>query len=124
VVVNRRAEPTLWRNVGTGDADAPEPMGRWVSVRLRQDPPNRDAVGAWLEVRTKERTTVREVTVGGGHASGQSGWLHTGLGAAGSAEVRVQWPDGEVGPWMSVDADSFVTIERGVAEPLPWEPEG
>lgn len=124
VVVNRRAEPTVWRNVGAGDADAPEPMGHWIAVRLQQDAPNRDAVGAWLEVRTPERTTVREVTVGGGHASGQSGWLHTGIGSEGSAEVRVQWPDGEVGAWMTVDADSFVIIERGADEPRSWEPEG
>ncbi len=26
-----------------------------------------------------------------------------------------QWPDGEVGPWMTVGADQFVTIERGAA---------
>jgi hypothetical protein len=83
-----------------------------------------DAVGAWLEVRAGDRTTSREVTVGGGHASGETGWLHTGLGDAEEAEVRVQWPDGETGPWMPVAADSFVTIERGAAEAVPWLPEG
>ena len=61
------------------------------------------------------------MTVGGGHASGQLGWLHLGLGEADDAEVRVQWPDGETGPWMTVQADEFATIERGGAtEPTPW----
>jgi hypothetical protein len=64
------------------------------------------------------------VTVGGGHAGGKSGWIHTGLGGADAAEVRVQWPDGEVGPWMTVEAGRFVDIERGADEATPWQPGG
>jgi hypothetical protein len=124
VVVNRREPVKVWRNVGRGDAERPAPTGHWLAVRLQQPAPNVDAVGAWLEVRTGDRTTTREVTVGGGHASGEAGWLHTGLGDADEAEVRVQWPDGEKGPWQPVPADSFVTIERGAADAVPWQPEG
>ena len=54
----------------------------------------------------------REVTVGGGHAGGQLGWIQFGLGPATSAEVRVQWPDGEQGPWQSVTADGHVILDR------------
>ncbi len=124
VVVNRREPVKVWRNVGRGDADRAVSTGNWLAVRLEQPAPNVDAIGAWLEVRADDRTTSREVTVGGGHASGEAGWLHTGLGDATEAEVRVQWPDGETGPWMPVAADSFVTIERGAAEAVPWLPEG
>jgi hypothetical protein len=113
---------TLWRNVGQGDAEQPAPMGHWIAVRLQQPAPNVDAIGAWLEVKVGDRSLEREVTVGGGHAGGKSGWLHTGIGAADSAQVRVQWPDGETGPWMTVGADQFVTIERGAAEAAPWSP--
>ena len=35
-----------------------------------------------MEVRAGDRSTVREVTVGGGHAGGQLGWIHFGLGDA------------------------------------------
>ena len=76
-------------------------MGSWAAVRLHQPAPNVDAIGAWVETRVGDRTTVHEVTVGGGHASGQLGWIHLGLGDADEAEVRVQWPDGETGPWMT-----------------------
>jgi hypothetical protein len=124
VVVNRREPVKVWRNVGQGDAEGAVPTGHWLAVRLEQPAPNVDAIGAWLEVRTDDRTTSRGVTVGGGHASGQAGWLHTGLGDATEAEVRVQWPDGETGPWTPVAADSFVTIERGAAHAVPWLPEG
>ena len=103
----------MWRNVGGGDGDDPAPMGNWVAVRLRQPAPNVDAIGAWVEVRVGDRTLVHEVTVGGGHAGGQLGWIHFGLGDADEAEVRVQWPDGEIGPWMTVEAGEFAIIERG-----------
>ena len=122
VVVNRRVPATLWRNVGQGDAEQPAPMGHWIAVRLQQPAPNVDAIGAWVEVQVGDRTVAREVTVGGGHAGGKIGWIHAGLDDAERAEVRVQWPDGETGPWMTVGADQFVTIERGTAEAVIWQP--
>ncbi|HEY7626936.1 MAG TPA: CRTAC1 family protein [Ilumatobacteraceae bacterium] len=122
VVVNRQANIKLWRNVGSGDAEQPAPMGHWVAVRLLEAAPNVDAVGAWVELRSGDRTITREVTVGGGHAGGKIGWIHFGLGQSAAAEVRVQWPDGETGPWTAVTADQFVTIERGVAGVVAWQP--
>ncbi len=122
VVVNRRENVALWRNVGAGDAERPEPMGRWLAIRLVQPVPNVDAVGAWLEVQAGERTIVREITIGGGHAGGQHGWIHVGLGSADEAQVRVAWPDGETGPWTTVAADRFVTFERGAAAPVVGVP--
>lgn len=122
VVVNRRANVTLWRNAGRGDGDQPKAMGHWIGVKLQQPAPNVDAIGAWLEVRAGDRSVTREVTVGGGHASGQLGWLHAGLASAGQAEVRVQWPDGSTGPWMTVPAGQRVIIVRGETAPRPWTP--
>ena len=50
VIVNRRTNVTLWRNVGGGNADRPAAMGHWIDVRLQQPAPNVDAIGAWLDV--------------------------------------------------------------------------
>ena len=122
VQVNRRAPASLWRNVGWGDAAEPAAMGNWVALRLEQPGPNRDAIGSWIEVRAGERTEEREVTIGGGHAGGQLGWIHFGLGDADTAQVRVRWPDGEAGPWLEVEANAFATIERDASEPTPWTP--
>jgi hypothetical protein len=121
VAVHRREPVTLWRSVGWGTAEAPAPMGHWIAIRLDQPEPNHDAVGAWVEVRAGERTVEREVTVGGGHAGGQLGWIHFGLGASTTAEVRVRWPDGTQGPWQAVPADGFAILGRD-AEPLAWDP--
>ena len=116
LVVNRRENVRLWRNVG--------PAGHWVALRLDQSGANHDAIGSWVEVRAGDRTTVREVTVGGGHASGQLGWIHFGLGTADRAAIRVTWPDGRTGPWQDVTADEFVVVQRDASEPQPWSPPG
>jgi hypothetical protein len=121
VEVNRRENIKLWRNVGSGDAGKSEPLGNWVALQLEQSGPNRDAIGSWIEVKAGSQTTERELTIGGGHAGGQLGWVHFGLGAAEEAEIRVQWPDGEKGPWMTVDANQFLTIDRDDSEARPWQ---
>jgi hypothetical protein len=124
VEVNRSANVRVWRNAGSGDAARPGALGHWLAVRLEQPGANRDAVGSWIELRTADGSSQRQLTVGGGHASGQLGWVHLGLGPAGSAELRVRWPDGETGPWLAADADQFVVIERGAPEAVPWTPPG
>lgn len=120
VVVNRWDQAQLWRNLGTGTARQPKVMGHWLQLRLRQSGGNRDAIGAWVEVDLGGRVVRQEVTVGGGHASGQLGWLHVGLGPAERAKVRVQWPHGPWSDWQEVAADAFLVIDRdtGVA---PWK---
>ena len=119
VKVNLGAPVMLWRNVGGGDAANPAPMGHWLAVTLRQPGPNRDAIGAWIEVRVGETTMRRELTVGGGHIGGQLGPTHIGLGPAGEAQVRVQWPDGEQGSWIPAKADQSVIIQRGASNATP-----
>ncbi len=46
VEANLGAPVRLWRNVGSGSADAPAPMGGWLALRLGQPGGNRDAIGA------------------------------------------------------------------------------
>ena len=65
-----------------GAAERPASMGHWLAVDLEQDAANHDAVGAWIAVRAGGREVEREVTVGGGHASGSAMPLHFGLGTA------------------------------------------
>jgi len=112
VVVNRWEKAQLWRNLGSGKAAAPAPLGHWLQLRLRQTGGNRDAVGAWVEVQTGERVQREELTVGGGHASGHLGWMHFGLGEAAQARVRVQWPGSGWSDWVAADADGFYMLDR------------
>jgi hypothetical protein len=116
------APAKLWRNVGTGSAGSPVPMGHWLGVRLSEPAPNTDAIGAWIEVKAGDKTMRRELNVGGGHASGELGWIHFGLGVATDVQVRVRWPDGTTGPWLAATADSFVVVTKGAAAVTPWQP--
>jgi hypothetical protein len=115
VVVNRREGAQLWQNTGEG-------LGHWLQLRPHRDGPNRDAVGGWIEVRCAGVTLRRELTVGGGHAGGQSGWWHFGLGPDTEAEVRILWPDGTAGAWQRVAADGFYLLDPSGAR--PWRPAG
>jgi len=124
VVVNYGAPVRIWRNVGSGSADHPAAMGAWLGLKIEQPAPNVDAIGAWVEVRVGDRIQRRELTVGGGHAGGQITFTHFGLGDARGADVRVLWPGGDVGPWLHVDADRFVVIQRGAPTARPWSPRG
>jgi hypothetical protein len=109
IVTNRRAPAQLWRNVTAGAGNA-------VQIRLQQDGANRDAIGAFVEVKTAAGLQTIEITVGGGHVGGQLGWRHFGLGPAATAELRVIWPDGVAGPWQVLSANTDYLIRRG-AEP-------
>ena len=106
VVVNRWENAQLWRNTS-------HKAGHWIQIKLQQPSPNRDAIGAWLEVRRGSAVMRREITVGGGHVSGQSGWWHFGLGDATEAEMRVIWPDGTSSDWQHASGDNFYIMERG-----------
>ena len=124
IQVNYGAPVRIWRNVGTGDPAHPHSMGNWLALRVGESRPNTDAIGAWVEVRVGDRVSRREITIGGGHAGGQLGWVHFGLGEASAAEVRVLWPGGETGPWLRVAANTFAVVERGVPGARRWSPAG
>ncbi len=114
VVTNRRTPAQVWRNVT-------ESAGRWIAVALDAPGPNRDAIGAFVEVRTPQGTQTFEQTAGGGHAGGSLGWRTVGLGAAEGAEVRVVWPDGTEGPWELLPAGAFHLLSPGVPA-AAWTP--
>ncbi|MCC5956403.1 MAG: CRTAC1 family protein [Natronohydrobacter sp.] len=88
VVVNRRAPARIYRNVTKGAVN-------WLAVDLRGAGGNTQAVGARVTVTTDQGSQWQEVSIGGGHAGGQAGALHFGLGTAEAAEVAVIWPDGQ-----------------------------
>jgi len=115
-VVNRNGPAELWQNVTEGG-------GHWLALRPASGGINPDGIGGWIEVRQGDDVQRRELTVGGGHVSGQAGWWHFGLGGLDEAEVRMVWPDGKEEPWQRLTADSFYILGRGQA-PEAWSPGG
>jgi hypothetical protein len=105
VVTNRRTSAQVWRNTSTD-------LGHWIAFQVKQPAPNVDAIGGWVEVKHGDKVMSRELTVGGGHAGGQLGWIHFGLGAETATSVSVQWPDGSKSEWTGLSADQFYMLER------------
>lgn len=122
VVANREADARIYKNVGFGTAEKPVPMGNWLEIKANEPGANRNAIGGWIEIRSGSKSFRRELTIGGGHAGGQLGWVHFGIGEAERALVRVRWPDGTVGPWVKTPANMFVRIDRDDINPHFWLP--
>lgn len=114
LVVNRGEPAQIWRNT-TKDA------GTWLNVKLQQSTTNINAIGSWIEVKNGEKTQVREVFVGAGHASGHLGWIHMGTAKLEDAEIRVIWPDGAKGEWEKLKTNAHYVLERGKPA-AAWSP--
>ena len=105
VVVNRRAPMEVWENAGE--------TGNWVTLLPRQEGPNGFAIGGWVELRDGSGTVrTKELTVGGGHAGGEAGPVHFGLGDAARVDVRMLWPDGTASDWITLEANRHAELWR------------
>lgn len=122
LVVNRGGNVSLFRNLGARTDWGHRPMGNWLGIELQNGKINPAAIGAKIMVKTGNLNQSRRLQVGGGHASGQAGFVHFGLGVAERATVRVQWPDGDWSHEYRVFANNFVQITRGKPEALYWYP--
>jgi hypothetical protein len=122
LVINREHRASLFRNLGAATEWGHRQLGNWIKIELDNGKINPHAVGAVISVRTGTRTQTRRLQVGGGHASGQTGFSHVGLGVSERATIRVQWPDGEWSHPYRVFANQHVRIIRGEADARYWYP--
>ncbi|MFO0950222.1 MAG: CRTAC1 family protein [Isosphaeraceae bacterium] len=96
-----------------------------VTVRLAGDRPNREAIGARVEVHAGGRVHVGAVCRGGSILAASDPALHFGLGDARSIDrVRVVWPDGTdttyPGAGLAVDATLTVRQSSGKVDARPY----
>jgi hypothetical protein len=91
--------------------------GHWLRLKLEGTRSNRSAIGARAVAYHGERRESREVTTTAGYLSGQSLFLHFGLGQDASADrLAIHWPSGLLQEFKDVPADEFYRIVEG--EPL------
>ncbi len=122
IVVNRGTPVSIFRNIGGKTALKPRSMGNWLQIELRQDGPNRDAVGALISVKSGNENRARKISIGGGHGSDSLGFVHVGLGVAERAQVRIKWPDGSWSAPYRVFANNFVVIKKDDTNARYWYP--
>jgi enediyne biosynthesis protein E4 len=113
LVVNRKDNAQVWRNVS-------QDAGHWLELRLLQPGVNRDAIGSWLTVETGDKTITREITLGGGHASGELGWIHVGLGDATEATINIEWSDHQRSSY-SLQGNQFFILDKEMGAQV-WQP--
>jgi hypothetical protein len=116
LIVNRKQNVSLFRNLGRRTVWGHRPLGNWVEIELQDTSGNTHAVGARLLIKTGTVSMNRIVQVGGGHASGHSGPVHVGLGLLDRATVRVQWPDGAWSHDYRFLANQHIMIRRDEPE--------
>lgn len=122
LVVNRKTNVNLFLNEGAKTDWGHRPMGNWIKIELDNGAINKDAIGAKISVKTGNLTQNKTVQIGGGHASGQLGFNHFGLGVAERATIRVQWPNGDWSHPYKVFANNHVIIERDSPNANYWYP--
>jgi hypothetical protein len=84
------------------------------TIRLVGRPPNREAIGARVEVRAGGRTQIGAVRRGGGFLSASDSALHFGLGEATTVDqVVVRWPDGTTSRYNDLPADATLIVLQG-----------
>ena len=114
LVVNRKDRVQVWRNIS-------KDAGNWLELRLSQDDVNRYAIGSWLSIQMGDKTIEHEITLGGGHASGELGWIHIGLGQATEAKVSVMWPDHQSTSY-TLQANQWMILNKSRGA-QPWQPQ-
>jgi hypothetical protein len=83
-------------------------------VHLVGRPPDREALGARVELRAGGRTQLGVVRRGGGFLSASDVDLHFGLGGAATIErLSVRWPDGTRSESVDLPADARLTVRQG-----------
>ncbi len=110
-----------WLDLLRGALDGPAELYRarcgaesWLTVHLRDGPPNAYGIGAAVRVEAGGRSQIRWVMAGGTslHTSLQP-LAHFGLGASDVVDaVEVRWPDGALSRYEDIAARQEITIRR------------
>ena len=103
----------LLRNVAPG-------RGHWLLVRAFDPALGREAYGAQVTVRVRDRRWVRRADPGGSYLCSGDSRAHFGLGAAERVDaLDVAWPDGthEAFPAAAGPADRIVEVRKGEGRP-------
>ncbi len=106
-VVNNHAPPTLLRNDGGN-------RNRWLHVELIGTDGNRNAIGAKIQLKTADRTQVREVYAGESYMSANSFIAEFGVGDATQIEtLQITWLNGDVQTLHNIPANQRIRVKQG-----------
>ena len=100
--------------MGAGSAAAPEPLGSWAAVRLRQGGSNRDAIGATVHYEAGALHGSRVVRSGSSFLSQSELPLTLGIGRLSTVDrLTVNWPSGGKAEYRGLKAGASYEIIEG-----------
>jgi hypothetical protein len=113
LVANDAGPAQLLVNTLNERGDAPH----WMGLRLTGTTGRRDMAGARVQIIRADGSSLwRRVRADGSYASANDPRVLVGLGESAAApRVRVEWPDGRVEEWKSVEIDKWQTLAAGSA---------
>ena len=105
-VVNNHAAPTLLRNEGGNRSG-------WLHVELVGAAGNRNAIGARIQLKTADRTQIREIYAGDSYMSSNSFIAEFGVGDATQIEtLQVTWLTGETEARHNIPANQRIRMTQ------------
>ena len=105
-IVNNHASPTLLRNDGGN-------RNNWLHVELVGTDENRNAIGAKIQIKTADRTQIREIYAGDSYMSSNSFVVEFGIENATQIEtLQVIWSNGEVQAQYNVPANQRIRVTQ------------
>ena len=105
-VVNNHAPPTLLRNDGGN-------RNNWLHVELMGADGNRNAIGAKIQLKTADRTQIREVYAGESYMSTNSFIVEFGVGDATQVEtLQVTWLNGDIQKLHNIPVNQRVRVKQ------------
>ena len=108
VVTNSNGPVQLLRN----DLSA---AAHWLSVRLRSQGGNRDAIGAHIRLTCNKHTQIRTVHTSSSYLSAGDLRQHFGLGTCDRVDLlEIRWPNGSRQQLHDVSSNQFLTVEEPV----------
>ena len=110
-IVNNRAPPTLLRN--EGDRSILTGRNNWLHVKLIGTGANRDAIGAKIQVKTADRTQIREIYAGDSYMSFSSLVAEFGVGSAKRIEtLQITWQNGDTQTRHNIPVNQRIQITQ------------
>ncbi len=105
-IVNNHAPPTLLRNDGGN-------RNNWLHVELVGTDGNRNAIGAKIQLKTADRTQIREIYAGDSYMSANSFVVEFGIGTATQIEtLRVTWLNGGTQARHNIPANQRIRVTQ------------
>ncbi|MEE3234259.1 MAG: CRTAC1 family protein [Candidatus Latescibacterota bacterium] len=105
LISNLDSKPSLLRNETKSNY-------HWVSIQLRSEGLNTDAIGAKIRVSDGVSSQIREVRTGTSFQAQNDIRQYFGLGTSTKINIEIMWPDGKQSEFKHVGVDRFLTIDH------------